>query len=77
MSGDIGRIPIISFSSCKYLTDIVSELPLPSAQDVPLRCQTLLYDSEIAREAYKGINSRDEKLVHSIFDALERGFCDT
>ena len=72
MPGDIGRIPIISLSGCKYLTDLISELPVPQPTQIPIRCQTLLYDSKVAHDAYRCIQCQDETLIDALVWALER-----
>nr|CAH8872970.1 unnamed protein product [Trichobilharzia regenti] len=70
MPGDIGRIPIISLSGCKYLTDIINELPIPKSTNLPIRCHTLLNDQKVAQEAYRCINCKNEALVDALIKGL-------
>lgn len=70
MPGDIGRIPIISLSGCKYLTNIINDLPLPKSTNVPIKCHTLLNDQKFAQEAYRCINCQNEALVGALIKAI-------
>ncbi|CAH8570810.1 unnamed protein product [Schistosoma turkestanicum] len=70
MPGDIGRIPIISLSGCKYLTNIVNDLPLPKSTNIPIKCHTLLNDQKFAQEAYRCINCQNEVLVGALIKAI-------
>ncbi|CAL8108462.1 unnamed protein product [Calicophoron daubneyi] len=70
MPGDIGRIPIISLSGCKYLTDILSELPIPQSTYVSIGSRTLLHEPKLVHDAYRCINGEDEKLVDCLASAL-------
>ncbi|KAH8865496.1 Nipped-B-like protein B [Schistosoma japonicum] len=70
MSRDIGRIPIISLSGCKYLTNIITELPLPKSTNVSIKCHSLLSDQKIAQEAYRCINCRNEAIVNTLIIAV-------
>ncbi|CAH8670578.1 unnamed protein product [Schistosoma rodhaini] len=70
MPGDIGRIPIITLSGCKYLTNIINDLPLPKSTNVPIKCHTLLNDQKFAQEAYRCINCQNEALVGALIKAI-------
>ncbi|CAH8629740.1 unnamed protein product [Heterobilharzia americana] len=72
MPGDIGRIPIISLSGCKYLTNIINELPLPKSTNLPIRCHTLLSDQNVAQEAYRCINCQNDALVGALIKAFSK-----
>lgn len=70
MLGDIGRIPIISLSGCKSLSDILSDLPLPRPEPKSVKGTELIDDPQLYKEAQARIQSRDELLVNSISSAL-------
>ncbi|CAH8491980.1 unnamed protein product [Dicrocoelium dendriticum] len=70
MHGDIGRIPIFSFSSCKPLTDILPELPIPKSTHVSIGDKTLLYDSELVLDAFRCINATDDRIVRLLAPAI-------
>lgn len=70
MLGDIGRIPIISLSGCKSLSDILSELPLPQPLPKSVSGPELIDDSHVHQEAQALLQSRNEFLVESLSSAL-------
>ncbi|VDK39895.1 unnamed protein product [Taenia asiatica] len=70
MLGDIGRIPILSLSGCKSLSDILSDLPLPQPLPKSVSGVDLIDDPSLYQEAQVHIQSRDEHLVDSIASAL-------
>lgn len=70
MHGDIGRIPIISLSGCKSLSDILSELPLPQPLPKSSSGSGLVDDPQIIREIPLRLQTRGGFLVESISNAL-------
>ncbi|VDM32359.1 unnamed protein product [Hydatigera taeniaeformis] len=70
MLGDIGRIPILSLSGCKSLSDILSDLPLPQPLPKSVSGIDLIDDPKLFQEAQAHMQSRDEHLVDSISSAL-------
>ncbi|VEL15762.1 unnamed protein product [Protopolystoma xenopodis] len=70
MPGDIGRIPIISLSSCKSLTDILPELPLPQPTHASIAARNILFDQKITEDAYRCVNSREDELINQLVLAL-------
>ncbi|VDM33859.1 unnamed protein product [Hydatigera taeniaeformis] len=69
MSGDISRIPIQSFGAVFSLTDILPELPLPTAFPHGSSSDSLL-DPEISSDVMRCLCSKDENLICSITEAL-------
>lgn len=72
MSGDISRIPIQSFGAVFSLTDILPELPLPSAFPHGSSSDSLLADPEISNDVMRCLYSKDENLIGSITEALSK-----
>nr|CDS29043.1 nipped B protein (delangin) (scc2) [Hymenolepis microstoma] len=70
MLGDIGRIPIISLSGCKSLSDILSELPLPQPLPKTVSGPELIDDPQAYQEAQTLLQSHNDFLVESISSAL-------
>lgn len=70
MLGDIGRIPILSLSGCKSLSDILSDLPLPQPLPKSVGGVELINDPKLCQEAQVHMQSRDVHLVDSITSAL-------
>ncbi|CDI96881.1 nipped b protein [Echinococcus multilocularis] len=72
MNGDISRIPIQSFGAVFSLTDILPELPLPSAFPHGSSSDSLLADPEISNDVMRCLCSKDENLIGSITEALSK-----
>lgn len=70
MSGKMERIPILSLSGCRSLTDILAELPIPKSSHRTVDCRTLLYEPKLVRDAYRCINTEDSTLVQHLRSAL-------
>ncbi|KAM3177138.1 hypothetical protein ACTXT7_005102 [Hymenolepis weldensis] len=70
MLGDIGRIPIISLSGCKSLSDILSELPLPQPLPKTVSGPELIDDPQVYQEAQNLLQSHSDFLVESLSSAL-------
>ncbi|VDP86888.1 unnamed protein product, partial [Echinostoma caproni] len=64
------RIPIISLSGCKSLTDVLTELPIPQPSHLTVDSRTLLYEPKLVHDAYRCINTEDPVLVHRLCSAL-------
>nr|VZH93445.1 unnamed protein product [Spirometra erinaceieuropaei] len=72
MLGDIGRIPIITLSACKSLSEILSELPLPQpTPNVPPDSAKLLNDPLVEESAQTNLQSCKEWLVDILATALD------
>ncbi|VDL94437.1 unnamed protein product [Schistocephalus solidus] len=72
MLGDIGRIPIITLSACKSLSEILSELPLPQpTPNVPPDTAKLLNDPIVEESAQTNLQSCKEWLVDILATALD------
>ncbi|KAL5105362.1 Nipped-B protein [Taenia crassiceps] len=72
MSGDISRIPIQSFGAVFSLTDILPELPLPTAFPHGSSSDSLLADPDISNDVMRCLYSKDENLIGSITEALSK-----
>lgn len=70
MLGDIGRIPIISLSGCKSLSDILSELPLPQPLPKTVSGPELIDDPRVYQEVQNILQSHNDFLVESLSSAL-------
>ncbi|VUZ55635.1 unnamed protein product [Hymenolepis diminuta] len=70
MLGDIGRIPIISLSGCKSLSDILSELPLPQPLPKTVSGPELIDDPRVYQEAQNLLQSHNDFLVESLSSTL-------
>jgi len=66
---DIRRIPILSLSSTISMTDLMSELPLPTSNTDSLN-QSLWYNEDVFNEAFKILNSNNNYIFESISIAL-------
>ncbi|VDN23042.1 unnamed protein product, partial [Dibothriocephalus latus] len=72
MLGDIGRIPIITLSACKSLSEILSDLPLPQpTPNVPPDSARLLNDPLVRESAEANLQSCKEWLVDILAAALD------
>ncbi|VDK23311.1 unnamed protein product [Taenia asiatica] len=72
MSGDISRIPIQSFGAVFSLTDILPELPLPTAFPHGSSSDSFLADPEVSNDVMRCLYSKDENLIGSITEALSK-----
>ena len=72
MNGDISRIPIQSFGAVFSLTDIIQELPLPSAFPHEPGEESLLADPATSNDAMRHLCSKDENLICSITEVLSK-----
>lgn len=72
MNGDISRIPIQSLGAVFSLTDILPELPLPSALPLASNNDSVLGDNATAQEALRCLDSKDETLASSLAEALSK-----
>ncbi|VDN11134.1 unnamed protein product [Dibothriocephalus latus] len=70
MNGDISRIPIQSLGAVFSLTDILPELPLPSALPYGPGNDTFLSDSVLSNDAVRCLLSKDETLTSILAEAL-------
>ncbi|VDL93984.1 unnamed protein product [Schistocephalus solidus] len=70
MNGDISRIPIQSLGAVFSLTDILPELPLPSALPHGPGNDTFLSDSVLSNDAVRCLLSKDETLTSILAEAL-------
>ncbi|TPP63921.1 hypothetical protein FGIG_01028 [Fasciola gigantica] len=70
MSGKMERIPIISLSGCRSLTDVLTELPIPQPSHLTIDCRTLLYEPKLVHDAYRCINTEDSILIQRLCSAL-------
>nr|VZH95966.1 unnamed protein product [Spirometra erinaceieuropaei] len=70
MNGDISRIPIQSLGAVFSLTDILPELPLPSALPHGPSNDTFLSDSVLSNDAVRCLLSKDETLTSMLAEAL-------
>ena len=72
MNGDMSRIPNQSFGTVFSLTDIIPELPLPSAFPHELSGESLLSDQAMSNDAMRHLCSKDESLICRITEALSK-----
>ncbi len=66
MLGDIGRIPIITLSGCKSLSDILSDLPLPQPIPKSSSGTELFDDPRLEQEAQICLQRCDGALAESL-----------
>uniref|UniRef100_A0A5K3F1J8 Nipped-B protein n=1 Tax=Mesocestoides corti TaxID=53468 RepID=A0A5K3F1J8_MESCO len=72
MNGDISRIPIQSLGAVFSLTDILPELPLPSAFPLGSGSDSFLSDPAISNDAMRCLCSKDETLIACITETLSK-----
>lgn len=72
MNGDISRIPIQSLGAVFSLTDILPELPLPSALPSGSNGDSFLSDPLLLSDVNRCLCSKDESLVSNIADTLSK-----
>lgn len=70
MLGDIGRIPIITLSGCKSLSDILSDLPLPQPLPKSSSGNELIEDPRLAQEGQVCLQRCDDWLADSLASVL-------
>lgn len=72
MLGDIGRIPIITLSACKSLSEILSDLPLPQPCPQSHSNDDLIADPRLLEAAEACLRSTDDWLVETLASTLDK-----
>ncbi|XP_033636427.1 nipped-B-like protein A [Asterias rubens] len=70
MNGEVPSVPITTLSGISSLTDLLTELPLPSPLPCTINNKGLLYSPRVADEAKRLLGLQDENLVPQLLHAL-------
>ncbi len=77
MLGDIERIPIITLSGCKSLSEILADLPLPQPCNDHAYFSQIITDPYVAQTANSCLESSEGWLVEALSTALAATSTDT
>ncbi|XP_033101457.1 nipped-B-like protein [Anneissia japonica] len=72
MNGEVPSVPITTLAGITSLTDLLSELPLPSPMPNTIGNKSLLYSPHIAEEARRLLNVKDDSSLLQVVHALSQ-----
>ncbi|XP_022102804.1 nipped-B-like protein A isoform X2 [Acanthaster planci] len=72
MNGEVPSVPITTLSGISSLTDLLTELPLPTPLPCTVNNKGLLYSPRVAEEAKRLLGVQDENLVPQLLHALSQ-----
>ncbi|XP_071508952.1 nipped-B-like protein A [Diadema antillarum] len=72
MNGEVPSVPITTLAGITSLTDLLTELPLPSPLPSALNSKGLLYTPHIAEEAQRLLGRQDENLIPQLLHVLTK-----
>eukprot|EP00057_Strongylocentrotus_purpuratus_P023102 XP_011677576.1 PREDICTED: nipped-B-like protein A [Strongylocentrotus purpuratus] len=72
MNGEVPSVPITTLAGITSLTDLLTELPLPSPLPSAINSKGLLYTPQIAEEAQRLLGRQDENLIPQLLHVLSQ-----
>ncbi|XP_063962379.1 nipped-B-like protein A isoform X1 [Lytechinus pictus] len=72
MNGEVPSVPITTLAGIASLTDLLTELPLPSPLPSAINSKGLLYTPQIAEEAQRLLGRQDENLIPQLLHVLSQ-----
>ncbi|XP_071952064.1 nipped-B-like protein A isoform X2 [Antedon mediterranea] len=72
MNGEVPSVPITTLAGISSLTDLLSELPLPSPMPNTIGNKSLLYSPHVAEEARRLLNGKDDNSLLQVVQALSQ-----
>ncbi|XP_072030780.1 nipped-B-like protein A isoform X2 [Amphiura filiformis] len=72
MNGEVPSVPITTLAGISSLTDLLTELPLPSPLPSTVNNKGLLFSPRVAEEAKRLLGGQDENLIPQLLQALSQ-----